>query len=126
MKMRDMLYALWRRGTRTSILPWGTYNTVGDYTLSKPITDYKWLRFQLGSATNLASGGGSQSAYFPVDATDIGSSANYGVNYYLNGKWYNITFSFTSATVLHIQSVYNITDKNTTIGSGIRRIDGII
>lgn len=115
------------KGGLETILPFGTHQAVGDYTLSRPITDFRFLILRLGAATDNASGGGGHFQIVPVSPLlGYSSSTNWGVEYYLNGKWYNITFYLKNATTLHISNVRNITDGNATIsGSGIRSIYGI-
>lgn len=108
------------------IMNWGNYNAVGDYSLTKPITNYKFLLFRLGSSTDQAAGGGTQYAIFPTFIlAEYNPEATNGLNYYPNGKWYNIAFYFKNATTLSIVIVRNITDGNASMGNGIREIIAI-
>lgn len=123
-------------GTSESILAFGVHDTVGtSYTLSKPITNFKYLLVRCGSSTDQAKGGGSFTRFIPVNVIAISSSTAsasfHGDLYNVNGDIYAIDYYFPTSTQVKIfhackwQSGQTSSASTTKAGgSGIRSIIG--
>lgn len=90
-------------------------------TLSESFKNFKAIAVRLSSDTDQTTGGGAQYAYIPTHD----SLNQFGVIYALNSKLYTLTVKINSPTEFEIVGAYNLTDRNTTMGGGIRRITGI-